>query len=116
MSRNVVRLNQEPVLRETQDNVAARSIGKGNARYRSSKGSLNKLADLFYADMLSVWQTQGPEIIKRTIERDPQAFLRVCSSLVPKEHDITLNRFEHMSSEELDVTSRKVVWLFPEQL
>ena len=102
MSRNVVRLNQETVLREPQGNVAARSIGRGNASYRGSKGSLKKLADLFYADMLSAWQAQGPEIIKRTIDAAPQAFLRTCSSLIPKEHDITVNRFEHMSSEELE--------------
>ena len=102
MSQNLVRLNQMPDLQEGQGNVAARSIERGNGRARSSKGSLNKLAELFCADMLRAWHAQGPEIIKRTIETDPATFLRICSSLVPKDLDVAHNRFEHMSSQELD--------------
>jgi hypothetical protein len=53
------------------------------------KGSRNKLAESFVADLRDVWETHGIEALERCAEEEPAQFVRVVASLMPK--DINLN-------------------------
>ncbi len=48
-------------------------------------GSRNKLGEEFLKDMLSAWQADGIDAIRRVIAERPQDFLKVVASILPKE-------------------------------
>lgn len=71
------------------------------------KGSRNKFAEAFVQDFLADWEINGAAAIRHTRLVDPAAYLRVASSLLPKEFNINdervLEKFlEQYSDKELD--------------
>jgi hypothetical protein len=65
------------------------------------KGSRNKLAETFLADMYEAWQTSGADVLSKVIANEPAAFLRSMVSLMPKEMDVNVNRYDMMTDEQL---------------
>ena len=55
------------------------------------KGSRNKFAEEFVKDFLADWEKNGKKAIKRARQSDPVAYLRVASSLIPKDFNINVN-------------------------
>lgn len=52
------------------------------------KGSRNKFAEAFVNDFLKDWETHGSETIVRVREEDPSTYIRVSSTLLPKDFNI----------------------------
>jgi hypothetical protein len=77
----------------------------GNPRGRP-KGSRNKLSDAFIADICASWEEHGHEVIRRVREESPEVYLRVVASLLPKEVNVSTNRFDEMTDEELEEAIR----------
>ncbi len=64
------------------------------------KGSRNKLAEAFYADLYAKWQLKGPEAIDKMIETDPGGFVKVIASVMPKEFNVRTD--DGMNDEQID--------------
>ncbi|MEO1642142.1 MAG: hypothetical protein AAFR74_02320 [Pseudomonadota bacterium] len=71
---------------------------KGNkASPGRPKGSRNKLGEAFIADLFAAWERDGADAIQRVIRDKPDVFLKVVSTLIPKQVDInpvTINKIE----------------------
>lgn len=65
------------------------------------KGSRHKLAEAFIADMYEAWQKSGAGVLKDVIKDEPAAFLRSMVSLMPKEMDVNVNRYDTMTDEQI---------------
>lgn len=48
------------------------------------KGSRHKLSEAFLADMLTVWEESGRDIIRRLAAEQPLEYLKLMASLLPK--------------------------------
>ena len=59
--------------------------GHGKGR---PKGARNKLSKAVLKEVLKKFNDMGSDVIDRVIEKDPSAFLRVVTSLVPKDLDV----------------------------
>ena len=59
------------------------------------KGSRNKLAEAFLADVLNEWETHGAVAISDMREKNPGDFCKMVASLCPKE--MTLNLTDNLS-------------------
>jgi hypothetical protein len=64
---------------------------KGYSRGGRPKGSRNKLAERFIADLHDEWQRSGAEALRAVAKDDPVQFVRVVAGILPKELDATLN-------------------------
>jgi hypothetical protein len=65
------------------------------------KGSRNKLAESFLADVLTEWETHGAVAVSDMREKNPGDFVKMVASLVPKEMTLNLNNEIEMSDDEL---------------
>lgn len=65
----------------------------GNPAGRA-KGSRNKFAAAFIEDFYEDWQEHGSEAIKAVREKDPATYVRVGSTLIPKEFNLNDNSDE----------------------
>jgi hypothetical protein len=73
----------------------------GNPKGRP-KGSRNKLAETFWADLYQAWQSSGIDAINRMIAEKPGDFVRVVATQMPKELAVTQNPLSDMSDDELE--------------
>lgn len=71
----------------------------GNPRGRP-KGSKNKLADAFIADLAEHWETHGVAALDAALKENPAAYVKTVASLMPK--DVNLNRsfLDDLSTDE----------------
>jgi len=65
------------------------------------KGSRNKLAETFLADVYAEWETGGKQAIKKMAKDRPADFCRMVASLMPKELKVNENPFADLSDSEL---------------
>jgi hypothetical protein len=79
----------------------------GNPKGRP-KGSRNKLAEDFVADLHESWKTLGRAAITTVAWTDPSTYLRVVASLVPKDIEATITNvhLERMTTRELEALLR----------
>jgi hypothetical protein len=54
------------------------------------RGSRNKLAEEFIADVYDEWQRSGPECLKKMAATDPASFARMVSNILPAKLEATL--------------------------
>lgn len=73
----------------------------GNSGGGRKKGSRNKLGEAFVSDMYEAWTAQGPDVIARVIKDDPAAFLRSMVAILPKELEVTVNKYDNLTDEQL---------------
>lgn len=59
------------------------------------KGSRNKLAENFLADVLAEWETHGAVAVSDMRDKNPGDFVKMVASLCPKE--LTLNLTDNLS-------------------
>ena len=71
----------------------------GNLKGRP-KGSRNKLAEDFLADMLSVWQEKGKAAVEATAKEHPEKFVSIVAGLLPKQLEIK-DELSEMTDEQL---------------
>ena len=72
----------------------------GNPKGRP-KGSRNKLAETFWADLYQAWQASGIYAIDRMIAEKPGDFVRVVATQMPKELNINNNPLSDLTDDEL---------------
>lgn len=76
------------------------------------KGSRNKLAEKFLADVLNEWQSHGAVAVSDMREKNPGDFVKMIAGLLPKDVNLNLtDNFSELSDDELlgqlrDLTAR----------
>lgn len=66
------------------------------------KGSRNKFAEEFIKDFLADWQAHGAAALKQCREVDPAAYVRVASTLLPKDFNVNFKGDEAALEKLLD--------------
>jgi hypothetical protein len=64
------------------------------------KGSRNKLGEAFIEDLHAAWEKHGMAAIEATIKNQLAQFLRVIAMLMPKELNLNINPYDHMTDEQ----------------
>jgi len=65
------------------------------------KGARNKLGEAFVEAMLKDFEEHGEKVIQDVRTEKPDQYLKVIASILPKELNVTTNRVEEMSDDEL---------------
>lgn len=65
------------------------------------KGSKNKLAEAFTQAMHDDFMEHGPIVIATVRAEKPDQYLKVIASLIPKDHNITVNSADELTDAEL---------------
>jgi hypothetical protein len=66
------------------------------------KGSRNKLSGDFVAALSEAFDQHGKDAITIVAKENPEQFLKVIASILPKEFEINDNRLKDFSDDELD--------------
>lgn len=91
----------------TGNKVASTTQFKAGAEWRGNaagrpRGSRNKIAEDFLADVHEAWQEHGKAAVKSMATEEPSKFVQVVAGLLPKELNITNTvNVEQMSDDEL---------------
>ena len=80
----------------------------GNIGGGRPKGSRNKLAEDFLADVLNEWESHGAVALSDMREKSPGDFVKMVASLLPKEMTLNLNSESDLSDDELLAEIRKL--------
>jgi hypothetical protein len=65
------------------------------------KGSRNKLGEQFTQDMLADWEIHGAATIVKVRETKPDQYLKVVSSILPKELNVRINELDDLTDDQL---------------
>ena len=65
------------------------------------KGSRNKLAEDFIADLHESWQTHGKTAIERCDAEKPDVYLKVVAGLLPKDVNLKVSNLDDLTDEQL---------------
>lgn len=71
----------------------------GNGGGGRAKGSRNKLADAFVADVYAKWQQSGPAVLDRMIKETPAKFAMLVAKLIPAYVHVDENPLEDLPDE-----------------
>jgi hypothetical protein len=55
------------------------------------KGSRNRLADAFVADLKEIWEARGIEALERCATETPEVLIKVIASLLPRSIDLNVS-------------------------
>lgn len=72
------------------------------------KGSRNKLAEDFLADLSALWNEQGKDCLKLACAENPMKFIEMVADLLPKEATLNVNETLTLRSESIQALD---VWL-----
>jgi hypothetical protein len=76
--------------------------GQGGRR----KGSRNKLGEDFIQALADDFERHGVEAIERVRIEKPEAYLKVIASLLPKDLNLNVSKYDHLTDEQLIVRLR----------
>ena len=65
------------------------------------KGSRNKLGEAFIEDLHIAWEKHGMAAIEATIKNHPAQFLKVIAQVLPKDMNLHINPYDHMTDEQI---------------
>lgn len=65
------------------------------------KGSKNKLADAFVADLHDDWLEHGKDVIAVVRAEKPDQYMKVIASIIPKDHNVNVSNVDDLSDAEL---------------
>ena len=65
------------------------------------RGSRNRLGEAFVDDLCADWKENGPQVIVAVRKDDPSTYLRVISSILPKELTVSNTPLDDISDDEL---------------
>ena len=71
--------------------------GQGGRR----KGSRNKLGEDFLQALADDFERHGAEAIERVRIEKPDAYLKVIASLLPKDLNLNVSKYDHLTDEQL---------------
>lgn len=72
----------------------------GNPKGRP-KGNRNKLGEAFLNDLYEDWQKHGESVIQAVRKKKPDAYMKVVASILPKDLNVNVNKYDDMTDEEL---------------
>jgi hypothetical protein len=72
-------------------------------------GSRAKLGEAFVADLCADWEKHGIETIARVREQRPHEYLKVVASILPKDLNVNVSPFEHMTDAELEDSIKRLL-------
>jgi hypothetical protein len=67
------------------------------------------LGEAFIADLYADWLTHGIATIKKVRAARPDAYLKVIASIVPKNVNMNVSPFEHMTDAELEASIKRLI-------
>jgi hypothetical protein len=70
------------------------------------KGSRNKLGEDFIHALAEDFERYGAEVIERVRIEKPEAYIKVIASLLPKDLNLNVSKYDHLSDEQLIVRLR----------
>lgn len=79
-----------------KDNLKPFKKGEGGR----PKGSKNKLTDAFWNDFAGAWKKHGAAALETVATTQPDVFLKVAASVMPKE--VTIEKMDGLSNEQLE--------------
>jgi hypothetical protein len=65
------------------------------------RGSRNKLGEAFIAALAEDFAEHGPAVIERVRIEKPEAYLKVIASLLPRDLNLNVSKYDHLSDEQL---------------
>lgn len=65
------------------------------------KGSRNKLGEQFVSDLQADWEENGKQVIEAVRSEKPDVYMKVIASILPKDLNVNVNKFDDLSDEEL---------------
>jgi hypothetical protein len=71
--------------------------GQGGRR----RGSRNKLGEDFLHALAEDFERHGTEVIERVRIEKPEAYLKVIASLLPRDLNLNVSKYDHLSDEQL---------------
>ena len=70
------------------------------------KGSRNKFGEAFIQALAEDFERYGAEVIERVRIEKPEAYIKVIASLLPKDLNLNVSKYDHLSDEQLIVRLR----------
>jgi hypothetical protein len=70
------------------------------------KGSRNKLGEAFIQALADDFERHGVEAIERVRIEKPEAYIKVIASLLPKDLNLNVSKYDHLTDEQLIVRLR----------
>jgi hypothetical protein len=65
------------------------------------KGSRNKFGEAFIQALADDFERHGAEVIERVRIEKPEAYLKVIASLLPRDLNLNVSKYDHLSDEQL---------------
>jgi hypothetical protein len=81
----------------------------GNSGGGRPKGSRNQLGEAFIADLYEHWQIHGMAAIRTVCDKHPADYLKIIASILPKDVNMNVSPFEHMTDAELNASIRRLL-------
>lgn len=92
--------NAKPTAPKQQIGVPFQPGQSGNPAGRP-KGSRNKLAEAFVADLHDDWLANGKAVIETVRAEKPDQYMKVIASIIPKDVNLNVSNVDEMSDAEL---------------
>ena len=76
-------------------------FGPDNPPRGRPKGSRHKLSEDYFKALAEDFENHGKDAIERMREDRPGDYIRVIASLVPKDLNLNVNEYDHLTDEQL---------------
>ena len=94
-------LVDDRVANEQQEIRGGRFVTGGKPGPGRPRGSRNKLAEAFVADLFDDWQQRGPSVIERCAIEKPAEYLKIVAGLLPKDVNITTRSLDDLTDDQM---------------
>jgi hypothetical protein len=90
-----------------EQDAKGRFLPGNNGGAGRPKGSRNQLGEAFIADLYAHWQIHGAEAIEKMYAKNPADYVKVVASILPKDVNMNVSPFEHMTDAELNASIKR---------
>lgn len=84
-----------------QDEQTGRFVAGNSGNGGRPKGSRNKLGEAFVLALHEDFEEHGPAVIETVRTEKPDQYLKVIASILPKDLNVNVNKFESLTDEQL---------------
>ncbi len=86
---------------ESQRDERNRFVTGNNGGPGRPKGSRNKLAEMFLADLVTDWEVNGAQAITDMREEKPGDYVKVVAATLPRELNVKVSEIDELTDEQL---------------